>query len=95
MPAMRPRARFLEFFAANIRNKNTRMADYWAVYQLFAWCDRHRIAVDAVPVADSRYPPTRTICAMPWASLVSVLLTRSVTLANPIRGLLSRRSRNQ
>ena len=56
MPAMRPRARFLEFFAANIRNKNTRMADYWAVYQLFAWCDRHRIAVDAVPVADSPIP---------------------------------------
>ena len=43
MPAMRPRAQFLEFFAANIRNKNTRMADYQAVDQLFARCDRHRI----------------------------------------------------
>ena len=35
--------RFLEFFAATIRNKNTRMAYYRAVRQFFAWCDRHRI----------------------------------------------------
>jgi site-specific recombinase XerD len=35
--------RFLEFFAATIRNKNTRMAYYRAVCQFFAWCDRHRI----------------------------------------------------
>jgi hypothetical protein len=32
--------RFLEFFAATIRNKNTRMAYYRAVCQFFAWCDR-------------------------------------------------------
>jgi site-specific recombinase XerD len=35
--------RFLEFFAATIRNKNTRMAYYRAVCQFFAWCDQHRI----------------------------------------------------
>jgi site-specific recombinase XerD len=35
--------RFLEFFAATIRNKNTRMAYYRAVFRFFAWCDRHRI----------------------------------------------------
>jgi hypothetical protein len=35
--------RFLEFFAATIRNKNTRMAYYRAVCDIFAWCDRHRI----------------------------------------------------
>jgi len=35
--------RFLEFFAATIRNKNTRMAYYRAVCQFFSWCDRHRI----------------------------------------------------
>jgi transposase len=38
--------RFLEFFAATIRNKNTRMAYYRAVCDFFAWCDaphwRHR-----------------------------------------------------
>jgi site-specific recombinase XerD len=35
--------RFLEFFAATIRNKNTRMAYYRAVGQFFAWCDQHHI----------------------------------------------------
>jgi len=31
--------RFLEFFAATIRNKNTREAYYRAVCRFFAWCD--------------------------------------------------------
>jgi site-specific recombinase XerD len=35
--------RFLEFFAATIRNKNTRAAYYHAVTRFFAWCDRHRL----------------------------------------------------
>ena len=35
--------RFLEFFAATIRNKNTRMAYYRAAERFFAWCDHHRI----------------------------------------------------
>ena len=35
--------RFLEFFAATIRNKNTRMAYYRAVLQFFAWCDQHQL----------------------------------------------------
>jgi site-specific recombinase XerD len=35
--------RFLEFFVATIRNKNTRMAYYRAVCQFFTWCDRHKI----------------------------------------------------
>jgi hypothetical protein len=35
--------RFLEFFAATIRNRNTRMAYYRAVKEFFAWVDRHRI----------------------------------------------------
>jgi hypothetical protein len=36
--------RFLEFFAATIRNKNTRMAYYRAVVRFFAWCDRHTVS---------------------------------------------------
>jgi hypothetical protein len=32
--------RFLEFFAANIRNKNTRLAYYRAVCSFFAWVRR-------------------------------------------------------
>src|SRR5271157_2837793 len=35
--------RFLEFFAATIRNKNTRMAYYRAAARFFAWCDHHKI----------------------------------------------------
>jgi site-specific recombinase XerD len=35
--------RFLEFFAATIRNKNTRQAYYHATVRFFAWCDRHKI----------------------------------------------------
>jgi integrase/recombinase XerD len=35
--------RFLEFFAATIRNRNTRQAYYRAVVRFFAWCDRHKI----------------------------------------------------
>ena len=31
--------RFLEFFAATIRNKNTRAAYYLAVNRFFAWCE--------------------------------------------------------
>jgi hypothetical protein len=34
--------RFLEFFAATIRNKNTRLAYYRAACNLFAWLRRTR-----------------------------------------------------
>ena len=33
--------RFLEFFAATIRNKNTRMAYYRAACHFFAWVEQH------------------------------------------------------
>jgi integrase/recombinase XerD len=35
--------RFLEFFAATISNRNTRAAYARAVFQFFAWCDRHQL----------------------------------------------------
>lgn len=35
--------RFLEFFAATIRNKDTRLIYYRAVVRFFAWRDRHKI----------------------------------------------------
>jgi integrase/recombinase XerD len=55
----RPRAsssrRFLEFFAATIRNKNTRLAYYRAVVRFFTWCDRHKltelVAIEPLHVA--------------------------------------------
>lgn len=36
--------RFLEFFAATIRNPNTRAAYHRAVVRFFAWCEHHGIA---------------------------------------------------
>jgi integrase/recombinase XerD len=49
--------RFLEFFAATIRNKNTRMAYYRAVTEFFAWVDRHKIGqlVDIEPLHVAAY----------------------------------------
>jgi site-specific recombinase XerD len=49
--------RFLEFFAATIRNKNTRMAYYRAVTDFFAWVDRHKIGqlVDIEPLHVAAY----------------------------------------
>src|SRR5947207_12225889 len=35
--------RFVEFFAATIRNRNTRAAYAQAVSQFFAWCEKHRV----------------------------------------------------
>ena len=35
--------RFIEFFAATIRNRNTRAAYAQAVGQFFAWCEAHRV----------------------------------------------------
>ena len=47
--------RFLEFFAATIRNKNTRMAYYRAVVRFFTWCDHHQltelVAIEPLHVA--------------------------------------------
>jgi site-specific recombinase XerD len=49
--------RFLEFFAATIRNKNTRMAYYRAVTEFFGWVERHRIGqlVDIEPLHVAAY----------------------------------------
>src|SRR5450432_3775603 len=49
--------RFLEFFAATIRNRNTRMAYYRAVTEFFAWVDRHNIGqlVDIEPLHVAAY----------------------------------------
>jgi site-specific recombinase XerD len=52
--------RFLEFFAATIRNKNTRMAYYRAAARFFAWCDHHKIGeiVDIEPLHVATYIET-------------------------------------
>ena len=38
--------RFIEFFTANIRNKNTRAAYAHAVTQFFAWCEQRHISLE-------------------------------------------------
>jgi integrase len=49
--------RFVEFFPANIRNKNTRMAYYRAVCSFFAWVEQHNIGelADIEPVHVAAY----------------------------------------
>ena len=49
--------RFLEFFAAQIRNKNTRMAYYRAACHYFAWVEQHQIGelADIEPIHVAAY----------------------------------------
>jgi hypothetical protein len=44
--------RFIEFFTATIRNRNTRMAYARGVKRFFDWCDDHRLGLnDIEPIA--------------------------------------------
>jgi hypothetical protein len=47
--------RFLEFFAATICKKNTRMACYRVVVRFIAWCDHHKIGE---PASERACPPS-------------------------------------
>src|SRR4051794_41078090 len=49
--------RFIEFFTATIRNRNTRLAYARAVTQFFDWCDQHHIGgiVDIEPLHVAAY----------------------------------------
>src|SRR5215470_13814987 len=40
--------RFIDFFTANIRNRNTRMAYAVAIRQFFNWCERHGLQLEAI-----------------------------------------------
>src|SRR5215469_15443127 len=40
--------RFIDFFTANIRNRNTRMAYALAVRQFFNWCERRGLPLEAI-----------------------------------------------
>ena len=40
--------RFIEFFTANIRNKNTRLAYARAVGQFFSWCEKKRFPLSGL-----------------------------------------------
>ncbi len=48
--------KFVEFFVARIRNKNTRAAYGRAVMQFFDWCEEHGLALHEIePIAVSTY----------------------------------------
>src|SRR5262245_4768857 len=48
--------RFLEFFTANIRNRNTRLAYARAVQRFFDWCEQHELAlIDIEPIHVAAY----------------------------------------
>lgn len=48
--------RFLEFFTANIRNRNTREAYYRALLDFFAWCDDRNFGlIDIEPIVVAAY----------------------------------------
>src|SRR5580704_15224032 len=49
--------RFIEFFTATIRNKNTRAAYAEAIGQFFAWCEKHQVRTleDIRPVVIAAY----------------------------------------
>ena len=52
--------RYVEFFAANIRNANTRRAYARACQQFFAWCDERGLTLMTIrPVDVARYIKTR------------------------------------
>jgi integrase/recombinase XerD len=64
--------RFLEFFAATIRNKNTRMAYYRAACHFFAWIEQHRIGelADIEPIHVAAYIEVlQTTAAKPTVKL--------------------------
>jgi integrase/recombinase XerD len=48
--------RFIEFFTANIRNRNTRMAYPHAVKRFFDWCDQRRLELEEIdPLSVAAY----------------------------------------
>ena len=64
--------RFLEFFAATIRNKNTRLAYYRAACHFFAWIEQHEIGglADIEPIHVAAYIEVlQTTAAKPTVKL--------------------------
>jgi site-specific recombinase XerD len=84
--------RFVEFFTATIRNRNTRAAYAQAVAQFFAWCERHRVYTlqDVKPVVVAAYienhpgaAPTVKQHLAAIRMLFDWLVTGQVVVVNP------------
>src|ERR1700675_1425273 len=90
----RAQERFIEFFRANIRNRNTRRAYAQAVCEFLAWCEDHRVpsitAVQPVHVAGyieevtrARSAPTAKRRLSAIRHLFDWLVVGQVVPANP------------
>jgi integrase family protein with SAM-like domain len=85
--------RFIEFFTATIRNRNTRMAYARAVKQFFDWREDHRLSLDDIePIAIAAYiEQLGTSAAKPTVKqnlaairqLFDYLVTGGILLLNP------------
>ncbi len=84
--------RFVEFFAATIRNRNTRAAYATAIAQFFAWCEKHRVySLDEMrPVVIAAYienhpaaPPTVKQHLAAIRMLFDFLVTGQIMPTNP------------
>ena len=53
--------RFIEFFTATIRNRNTRMAYARAVKRFFDWCDDHHLGLSDDEIAKLKEKPGRDL----------------------------------
>ena len=84
---------FIEFFTANIRNRNTRMAYAVAVRQFFNWCEQRSLQLEAIRPrtmaayieqlgADMAKPPVKKHLAA-IRQLFDYKVTRGTLLSNP------------
>jgi site-specific recombinase XerD len=91
--------RFLEFFAATIRNRNTRAAYMTAVTRSFAWCEHHQIGqlADIEPLHVAAYievlgerfeKPTVKQHLAAIRMLFDWLVTGQVVATNPAHAVL-------
>ena len=90
----RAKKRYIEFFTANIRNKNTRGAYFRAVRDFFAWCEENEIGplidIEALHTAayieqmtDQRAAPTVKQHLAAIKHFFDYLVTGGVLTANP------------
>ncbi|MFC1849251.1 tyrosine-type recombinase/integrase [candidate division CSSED10-310 bacterium] len=83
--------RFWEFFTAQIRNKNTRIAYLTAVHQFFDWCEQHGFTMETIsPIRVAHYieqhqgsPPTVKQHLAAIRTLFDWLVTGQVIEFNP------------
>jgi integrase/recombinase XerD len=84
--------RFIEFFTATIRNKNTRTAYAQAIGQFFAWCEKHRVRTlpQISPIVIATYienhpsaPPTVKQHLAAIRMLFDFLVTGQILPVNP------------